>query len=153
MAEEKNHDKLGIFAVVVAVILFVVLAATLLTSDIGRGDDGGGGAENSGLIELDFIEPPNEEIRSAFEAAAERWNTIIAENEMTPSTVDANVEVCLEGNFLDPNEVFTNLRIFVLVDGLDGPGGLLGLAAPCILDTAGNFPLFGVMAFDTFDIP
>ena len=45
-----------------------------------------------------------------------------------------------------------DLVIFVTLESIDGPGGVLGLAGPCFIRTAGNLPLIGAMRFDTDDL-
>ncbi|MFT3912609.1 MAG: fibronectin type III domain-containing protein [Anaeromyxobacteraceae bacterium] len=45
-----------------------------------------------------------------------------------------------------------DLYIAVLVQDIDGPGGILGQAGPCMIRTSSRLPVFGVMKFDAADL-
>jgi hypothetical protein len=50
------------------------------------------------------------------------------------------------------NETIDDVIIFALLDSIDGPGGVLGGAGPCLIRTGSRLPGVGVMTFDTADI-
>ncbi|MEO5511034.1 MAG: leishmanolysin-related zinc metalloendopeptidase [Longimicrobiales bacterium] len=105
-------------------------------------------------IEVRFLNSPTLEQRGAFETAAARWRGAITGDlsavKLTASSgVDAN-----SCGITHPavRETVEDVLIFVVVRPLDGPGGLLGQAGPCIYRTPGFQTVVGVMEFDSVDL-
>ncbi len=105
-------------------------------------------------IELAFITPISDGTRLAFEAAKNRWQSIIQGDvpdiDFTSNPLAASA--CTTGQ-PEVNDVVDDLRIFVKVFEIDGPGSILGQAGPCVLrDFPNPIPTLGVMSFDEADL-
>jgi hypothetical protein len=93
----------------------------------------------------------------AFAAAVDRWSAIITTDL---ENVPINVSSGSCGGSARPaiNETVDDLLIFVILEPIDGPFGVLGTAGPCFIrgsgDPAqpGDLPLIGLMRFDTADL-
>jgi hypothetical protein len=104
-------------------------------------------------IELVFINHGTSAQDAVFEAAADRWMQIlpgdISDFDFAFSPVDANT--CFEGQpFL--NGPIDDLRIYVDIVEIDGPGETLAQAGPCFVRGLGYFPIIGFMQFDSDDM-
>lgn len=88
--------------------------------------------------------------RAAFEAAAARWQEIITQDlpDVRFALGAGECGMTSPAFQLDVDD----LLIFVGVDDLDGPGGILAAAAPCVMRTAGGLPVLGLMRFDSSDV-
>ncbi len=51
------------------------------------------------------------------------------------------------------DDIVDDVRIFVQLEEIDGPGNVLGAAGPCFTRDAGMLTVVGVMRFDTDDLP
>ena len=103
-------------------------------------------------IGLIFVSCPSTDTLSAFERAAARWSDIILENEIAPTDV-SNLVPCgfLSSDHAFPSDtVVDHLIIFVEPIEIDGGGGILGLASPCVVTN--GFPVVGGMQFDEDDL-
>ncbi len=85
-------------------------------------------------IEIDFT--GNEIYASAFMRAAERWESIITSDLADVQTFNGRID---------------DLRITASVTEIDGPGHVLGQAAPTAIRSNG-LPFAGIMQFDSADI-
>ncbi|MFV2007144.1 MAG: CARDB domain-containing protein, partial [Longimicrobiales bacterium] len=104
-------------------------------------------------IELVFINSGSTSQTAAFTSAAARWESIvpfdIVDIPFQNQPVEANT--CTEGQ--PPIEdTVDDLRIFVDIIDIDGPGGVLGQAGPCITRSATGLPVVGIMQFDIIDL-
>jgi Leishmanolysin len=103
-------------------------------------------------ITLRFINPPTDEQREQFETGASRWQGLIfGDVEETEGTIPANG--C--GPSIPLPEftgVIDDIMINVLLQEIDGPGGILGQAGACFVRLSDGLPLYGVMFFDTEDL-
>lgn len=94
---------------------------------------------------------------AAFTNARQRWEEVITGN--LPS-VQMNITAgeCKDeaGKALVDhpaiNEVVDDLLVYVQVDSIDGPGGILGTAGPCFIRNTSRLPVFGIMRFDRADL-
>eukprot|EP00924_Labyrinthula_sp_SR-Ha-C_P011149 maker-scaffold_81-snap-gene-0.53-mRNA-1 protein AED:0.00 eAED:0.00 QI:47/1/1/1/1/1/2/47/479 len=117
-------------------------------------------AKSSDYISVVFDSTPNSADCIAFMRAASRLSTAVAETfndiNFSPSSSFRLSDICgLTGNF-NPTvfpafENIKDLTIVALLDSIDGAGGILAAAGPCIFSTAFELPLAGVMIFDTDD--
>ena len=101
-----------------------------------------------------FITPISEGTRAAFEAAKSRWQSII-QGDLPDIDFASNpfaTSACTPGQ-QEVNDVVDDVRIFVKVFEIDGPGRVLGRAGPCsIRGGAAPLPILGVMSFDEADL-
>jgi len=114
-----------------------------------------GGAVVPFDIELVFIGPPGTATQeAAFQAAADRWMTIIPGDVFD---VDYSVgggvpaDQCTTGQ-PEVTEIIDDLRIYVRIDTIDGLGGTLASAGPCQLRAVTFLPILGSMKFDKDDL-
>jgi len=103
-------------------------------------------------IDLRFINGGSASQLAAFETARARWQgAIVGDVPDVSGTIGA--KRC--GNAF-PTPVFQgiidDLLIDVLLQEIDGPGAILGAAGPCLVRTADNLSLYGIMFFDTADL-
>jgi len=104
-------------------------------------------------IELVFINNGTPSQDAAFVSAADRWMSILR-GELTDVDFSLNpvaADACLTGQPV-VNDVVDDLRVFVAIVTIDGPGGTLGQAGPCRLHSDSNLPVIGFMEFDSADV-
>lgn len=101
-------------------------------------------------IELRFTRgEPTPSQRAAFESAVLRWQQLILGD--VPD-IPVNQPPATSGCFPALNETIDDLVIYVVLEPIDGPGGILGQAGPCLIRNNGGFPLVGLMQFDPPDL-
>ena len=102
-------------------------------------------------IMLRFQGSPTAEQQSFFNAAAVRWESIVARG--VPSAfVNVPQDACGPGTNQSISQVVDDLVIDAVVTPIDGVGGILGQAGACSIATADGLPRFGVMKFDSADV-
>ncbi|GMR11974.1 MAG: hypothetical protein BMS9Abin29_0160 [Gemmatimonadota bacterium] len=105
-------------------------------------------------IELVFITPVTDGVRAAFESAKSRWQTII-QGDIPAVDFALNplaTNTCTNGQ-PEVSDVVDDVRIFVKVFEIDGPGRVLGRAGFCVArDLPEPLPAIGVMSFDEADL-
>ncbi len=88
----------------------------------------------------------------ALENAVNRWQRFVVGDlpDVSFATNPADSAVC------GPNPPFDDeiddLRIFVFLEAIDGPGNVLATAGPCFVRDDGKLPAVGAMRFDTGDL-
>lgn len=87
----------------------------------------------------------------AVERAIERWRRVIV-GPLPPVRVAANAGECGPGVPTINNETISDLRIYINLDSIDGPRGVLGRAGPCLIRTATGLPVVGYVELDTADL-
>jgi len=104
-------------------------------------------------IDLVFINSGTTSQNAAFTSAVETWESIIPFDiiDIPFSTQPVDADVCITGQPAI-SDVVDDLRIFVSITTIDGPGGTLGQAGPCSIRTATGLPVLGTMEFDTEDL-
>lgn len=102
------------------------------------------------LIDVRFLGAATPAQRDAFASAASRWMQIIT-GDIPDVPVNLTAGNCASGT---PalNETIDDVVIFAQVTSIDGPGGILGSAGPCIRRTQGFFAAVGSMRFDAADL-
>ncbi|MCG6958181.1 MAG: Ig-like domain-containing protein [Gemmatimonadetes bacterium] len=104
-------------------------------------------------IELAFIHHGTSAQDTVFQEAADAWMQIIpgdiSDFDFSATPVSANA--CIQGQPLLDGTV-DDLRIYVDIDSIDGPGKTLAQAGPCIIRGLGDLPVIGVMQFDSADM-
>ena len=102
-------------------------------------------------IETVFLNgTPSPRNRQAVDVAVERWTRVIA-GQLPPALVIASPEAC-GPRTPAINEAITNVRIYVNLDSIDGPGSILGRAGPCFIRTVTGLPVVGFVELDTADL-
>jgi len=87
-----------------------------------------------------------------FEAAAERWRTVIVGDLPDVNATGIAAGACGSGSPA-VNETIDDLLIFVTLESIDGPLGILGSAAPCFIRSSTRFTLIGRIRIDLDDVP
>ena len=101
-------------------------------------------------IDLTFLSEGAAAQRSAFEAAAARWSEILL-GDLPDWQVASPAASCFE---TQPavNQPVDDVLILVEIAEIDGPGGVLGSAGPCVLRSGSLLPAMGAMRFDAADV-
>jgi hypothetical protein len=104
-------------------------------------------------IELEFITHGTPEQDAVFAEASARWMEIIPGDisDFDFSTSPVGPDQCIEGQPQLDGPV-DDLRIYVDIVEIDGPGGTLASAGPCYIRGLGHFPIIGAMRFDSEDM-
>ena len=93
-------------------------------------------------------------IAQALTDAALRWKQLIigdlADVSFAANPVDSAACGVRHPGF---NDIVDDVRIFVQLEEIDGPGNVLGSAGPCFTRDVGMLTVVGVMRFDTDDLP
>jgi hypothetical protein len=87
--------------------------------------------------------------RRAFRVGEARWQSAIS-GEVPDIAITQPVGFC--GSSEPLNEMIDDLLILVDVVPIDGTGGILGSAGPCLIRSASGFPIIGRMRFDSADL-
>lgn len=119
----------------------------------GTGGSGGGNGGSPGAfsIALEHRGTPTSSQRRAFDRAAARWSELITADLPDIERVPAGE--CLpdaEDGVKDIDDVL----IYALIEEIDGPGKVLGMAGPCMVRDSGpaDLTVVGVMMFDKDDL-
>ncbi|MBR9990729.1 MAG: hypothetical protein KFH98_13295 [Gemmatimonadetes bacterium] len=108
-------------------------------------------------VEIRYVGTISAPLRAAFTNARIRWEQVIVGN--LPSVqLNVGAGACKDSDgeaLVDHpaiNEVIDDLVVYVQIDSIDGPGGVLGSAGPCFIRNASRLPVLGVMRFDRADL-
>ena len=101
-------------------------------------------------IEVQFLGSATASQRQAFTDAAERWESLVT-GDLENIPLQTLADDCGEGS---PalNQTIDDLLIFVTLEHIDGPGGVLGSAGPCFIRNSNNLSVLGAMIFDNADL-
>lgn len=112
---------------------------------------------NATAFELEIIwlgTLPSDEVRATFDVASD----LIRQAIVGPLTAVAvppsfrNLSDCQVPGYPDISRaVIRGLRVYAVVETIDGPGKTLGSAGPCLI-RANDIPALGVMRFDEADV-
>ena len=104
-------------------------------------------------IELVFVNHGTASQDAAFQAAADRWMTIVLDEL---SNIDFSASPVAADACGDDSPAFSgtvdDLLIFVDIIAIDGPFGTLAQAGPCLTRGGSNLPIMGSMQFDQADL-
>lgn len=107
------------------------------------------GVVTSFAITVRFVNPPPASLIGRFLAAQALWEQIVfgdlPDLPVTPAAGNCGVTGV---PVLD--ETVDDILVWALIEPIDGPGGILGGAAPCIV-RSGGLPAVGIMIFDVAD--
>lgn len=105
-------------------------------------------------LTLMVLAPISQDVRDALTAARERWETVL-----TGDLVDASIPRglfesggCFGAGELVNGTSVDDMLILVEIEGVDGPGGVLGRAAPCLLRDDDPLPAVGYVSLDAVDV-
>lgn len=101
-------------------------------------------------IDVRFITTMTPTQQAAFTSAAAKWESIIF-GDVPDIQVTIAPGSCGTGS-PGLNEIVDDIVIFAIIDSIDGPGKILGQAGPCFVRKFKNFPVVGVMQFDSADV-
>lgn len=100
-------------------------------------------------IEVEYLTSVSVTVREAFEEAVARWSEVIVE-KLFP------VRIQLQAGACDNDEAVTldvdDLHLLVSVVPIDGPGGVLAEARPCVLRDDSRLPVAGLIRVDRDDV-
>jgi hypothetical protein len=85
----------------------------------------------------------------AFELARDRWQGLIV-GDLADVSNDLPADAC--GDNPATNGPFDDVTIFITIEPIDGPQGVLGQAGPCFIRTTDQLTVVGRMQFDTDDM-
>lgn len=93
------------------------------------------------------VDPP---VQAAFDAAAARWSAAIVRG-IPDQVVTVDPGQCLAD---EPGATLSvdDLVITVEIVPIDGSGGVLGQAGPCVISATDNLTRAGIMQFDSADV-
>lgn len=123
----------------------VAFTATATAGGTGSGD----GSAFDIRIRFNAGSTPTGTQRNAFDVAEYRWERAIS-GDLPSVEVDRPNGACSSSAPLV--ETIDDLVIFVTLEAIDGPGGVLGSAGPCMVRSGSTLPLVGRMRFDTADL-
>lgn len=98
---------------------------------------------------------PTASVQEAFDSAAVKWERLVFGDlaNVTLSNLTITTGPCTDIPTL--NETVDDLIIYAKVESIDGPGGTLGSAGPCVIRVSGpnpSLPLIGRMRLDSADL-
>ncbi len=113
------------------------------------GCEGGGGAGFA--ITVCYLTPMTPTQQQAFVDAAARWGKIITSDlpDVPAGVIPENA--CGTGS-PSVGIPIDDILIFAAVTTIDGPGGILGSAGPCVIRGPAGLPIIGTMHFDVADV-
>ena len=112
------------------------------------GCSGGGGAGYA--VTLCFTTPVTAAQRTAFTDAATRWQGLIT-GDLANVALNVPAGYC-SATMPALNMTIDDLLIYAGVAAIDGVGGVLGQAGPCLIRNSNALPLLGMMQFDAADM-
>lgn len=101
-------------------------------------------------IDLRPLDPLDPSVEATFDAAAARWEEAVVRG-VTDAEITLAPHQCLDsepGATLDVDD----LVITVEVTPIDGAGGVLGMAGPCVISGTDDLSRAGIMQFDSADV-
>ncbi|UCH24964.1 MAG: hypothetical protein JSV66_13570 [Trueperaceae bacterium] len=104
-------------------------------------------------IDLGFLgNGTTQERKLVFEGAAARWMQLIT-GDLPDSVLTIPAGLCSPGA-PSVSTMVDDLLIHIFIEPIDGVGGILGSAGPCLLRerSEGSLPIYGIMRFDSADL-
>jgi hypothetical protein len=112
-------------------------------------------AANAYHIELRYVNTPTRRQQQAFEAAWQKWRSVITgdiPDGLVPEAI--SLSPCGSSATVPANTLVDDLIIYIELRNIDGPNNILGSATPCLTRNTGTLlPAVGTMTFDTSDLP
>ncbi|HET7602106.1 MAG TPA: leishmanolysin-related zinc metalloendopeptidase [Gemmatimonadales bacterium] len=101
-------------------------------------------------IKVQYIGTPSPAMQRAVTAAVARWRAIIS-NDLPDATLDRAEAECFDAQPAIA-ETVDDILIYIETDGIDGVGGILGAAGPCLIRSLSRLPSMGYMHLDVADV-
>ena len=110
-------------------------------------------ATDNGFVQIVWVgDTPTPAVAAAFEAARVRINGLFNSfNGVVALDLNLPGGSCMAGS-PDLVQTVKGIVIFAQVTAIDGVGGILGSAGPCLVRTATLLPIVGAMQFDAADM-
>lgn len=101
-------------------------------------------------IEYDYQSSIDPAVQAVFEAAADRWaEAIVGKLPEVQINITAANSPCTNE---DMSRTIDDLLIVVVIEPIDGVGGVLGSAGPCLIRSGSGLPLLGRVRLDEADV-
>ncbi len=108
-------------------------------------------ATSSDGFGISFIDADSDpRVEAAVATAAERWGRVIV-GDLTDQALDIAAGTCGVAHRAI-SETVDDLALIVRVAPLDGPGGALASAGPCVLRPSNRLPVLGSVVIDAADL-
>ncbi len=101
-------------------------------------------------IEFRYITSIEPGETTPFNRAASRWQHLLV-GDVPDIDLVLGADECGTGSPA-VDETIDDVVIFVRLEEIDGSGGILGAAGPCVLRPSTHLPVLGIMFFDTADL-
>lgn len=126
--------------------------AQTLVASVGASEVEVAAVQSEFSIDLRFTgAAPSATVQAAFTNAAMRLQSIIV-GELTDIPLNTTVPSGCVPSQPVLNEVVDDIIIFASMETIDGAGGVLGSAGPCIIRTSNQLTVYGAMRFDVVDL-
>ncbi len=109
---------------------------------------GGDGTRYQVTVRL--LGAPDDRVDAVLGQAVSRWTAAVTLG-VSDVYVDIEADACFDGQPA-VKEVVDDLLVFVRVRDIDGAGGVLGRAGPCLIRTENGLPLLGLVELDRADL-
>jgi hypothetical protein len=111
---------------------------------------GGGPVSTTYDITLRFVRTPLPHHQSAVDDAATLWERVIT-GDIPPLAVTPANGGCGSGT-QGQNETIDDILIWIRIEPIDGPNGVLGQGGPCAIRSSSGLPAVGLMILDSADM-
>ena len=108
------------------------------------------GAAPAYTIDVSYITPVTPAQQQAVDSAVALWERIIY-GAVSPIPLNNPANQCFPG---EPaiNQTVNSVLVFINIEPIDGPGGILGQAGPCLIRANGYLPVTGLIQLDVADL-
>ncbi len=102
-------------------------------------------------IEIEYLNPATPTQQQAFEAARLAWQDAVF-GDVEDGLLQSAAGDCGVSSLPAVDRIVDDVLIFVILEPIDGSGGILGGAGPCYIRDPGDLTVMGLMRFDTDDL-
>jgi hypothetical protein len=103
------------------------------------------------VVRFDQGALPTASQQALFATAAARWEQLII-GDVTDGMLNIGAGSCAGASYPALNEPLDDVIIYAAAIPIDGVGGILGQAGPCLVRSGSLLPALGGMQFDTADL-
>ncbi len=101
-------------------------------------------------VTVRFLGARDDRVDAVLDQAVSRWTAAVARG-VSDINVDIEADACFDGQPA-VKEIVDDLLVFVRVRDMDGAGGVLGRAGPCLIRTENGLPVLGLIELDRADL-